>query len=382
MLVENKEDTMKVKIWLRLMIWLVAILLPIAANATPKYTVMDLGTLGGPGSEADSLNARGQIAGTSDINIWNPDIGRWWWHAFFWDTETGLVDLGTLGGPTSWAIGLNNRGQVVGAADTTFQGQTWHGFFWDPQTGLMDLGTLGGPTSYAWALNNRGQIVGAADLAGTTAPGQKWRAYIWDKKRGMVDLGSLGGPTSDARGINDRGQVVGAADMADAAWPNQHWHAYLWDEEAGMADLGTLGGPTSFARGINDKDTVVGSADTGFWNYDYGWWQVRAFIWNPKVGMRDLGTLGGPTSYAWALNNRGQIVGAADVEGTTVPGQKWHACLWDIKDGLVDLNDLISASEGWELTDARAINNAGQIAGYGLHNGSWRAFVLSPTPKP
>jgi probable HAF family extracellular repeat protein len=369
---------------LRLMIWLLAILLPIAANAAPKYTVMDLGTLGGPSSDAYALNSRGQAAGISDYR-WDFNMSMWLWRAFLWNPRTGMIDLGMLGGPTSYARGLNDRGQVVGVADVVgnpINSQTWHAFFWDPQTGMTDLGTLGGPTSYAWVLNNRGQVAGAADMVGTTAPGQRWHAFLWDKESSLVDLGSLGGPTSDARGINNRGQVIGTSDMPDATWPNQHWHAYLWDEKAGMVDLGTLRGPTSFARGINDRGLVVGSADTDHWDFRYGWWQVHGFIWEPRVGMRDLGTLGGPTSHAWAVNNRGEVVGVSDVAGTTAPGQKWHACLWGIKGGLLDLNELISPFEGWELTDARAINDAGQIAGYGLHNGFRRAFVLSPTPRP
>jgi hypothetical protein len=44
-----------------------------------------------------------------------------------------------------------------------------------------------------------------------------------------------------------------------------------------------------------------------------------------------------------------------------------------------DLNDLIPAGSGWTLTEARAINSSGQIAGTGLIGGERHAFLLTPT---
>ena len=37
---------------------------------------------------------------------------------------------------------------------------------------------------------------------------------------------------------------------------------------------------------------------------------------------------------------------------------------------------LLPAGSGWVLTEAWAINNAGEIVGYGSHNGIRRAFLL------
>jgi hypothetical protein len=46
---------------------------------------------------------------------------------------------------------------------------------------------------------------------------------------------------------------------------------------------------------------------------------------------------------------------------------------------MTDLNTLLlSTIIGWELADATDINDAGQIAGYGFHNGATRAFLLTP----
>jgi probable HAF family extracellular repeat protein len=45
---------------------------------------------------------------------------------------------------------------------------------------------------------------------------------------------------------------------------------------------------------------------------------------------------------------------------------------------MLDLNDLIGPGGGWTLVDARAINDAGQITGYGTVGNETRAFLLTP----
>ncbi len=50
---------------------------------------------------------------------------------------------------------------------------------------------------------------------------------------------------------------------------------------------------------------------------------------------------------------------------------------------MIDLNDLIPSNSGWMLADAKAINDSGQIVGYGFDiNGEQHAFLLTPIPEP
>ena len=69
-----------------------------------------------------------------------------------------------------------------------------------------------------------------------------------------------------------------------------------------MRDLGTLGGWSSAAVAINDRGQIVGTSVTKTKNGD-GDPVSHAFLWqNGK--MRDLGTLGGWSSAAVAINDR------------------------------------------------------------------------------
>src|SRR5712692_5455338 len=69
-----------------------------------------------------------------------------------------IVDVGTLGGASSEATGVNNSGQVVGSS-TTAAGAT-HGFLYAGGA-MTDLGTMiGGSSSHATGINDLGQVVG------------------------------------------------------------------------------------------------------------------------------------------------------------------------------------------------------------------------------
>ena len=113
-----------------------------------------------------------------------------------------IQDLGTLGGSSSAAYGINDSGQVVGFSRTA--SGPHHAFLWTTDGGMQDLGTLGGSNSYAYGINDSGQVVGFS----YTASGD-YHAFLWTADGGMQDIGTLGGSNSDAYGINDSGQIVG-----------------------------------------------------------------------------------------------------------------------------------------------------------------------------
>jgi len=200
--------------------------------------------------------------------------------------------LPPLGGVRTSPHTINDRGQVVGVAETP-TGASYI-FLWDKEQGLRNLGRSDDPPHAGrLTLNNAGQI------AGTVAdPNGNLRAFLWDLRdpnSGKQLLGTLGGLRSVATSLNDKGQIVGYAEI-----PARHRHAFLWDAAGGMRDLGTLGGPQSFALGVNDAGQVVGYAETA----DR---RSHAVLWDPAEGTIDLGDAGvGP--FECDINNRGLVV--------------------------------------------------------------------------
>ena len=132
-----------------------------------------------------------------------------------------------------------------------------------------------------------------------------------------------------------------------------------------MRSLGTLaGGTSSWAFGINNSGQVAGYSGTasGF---------NHAFISGANGGaLRDLGTLGGRFSFGLALNNYGQVTGRAE----TSAGQT-HAFLSGVNGGpLQDLGTL-----GGFSSAGNAINDLGWVVGtsYLSDNASQRAFLYT-----
>jgi len=147
-------------------------------------------------------------------------------------------------------------------------------------------------------------------------------------------------------------------------------HAFLYADGV-MTDLGTMAGASlSEATAINDQGQIAG----------HGWVQGshHAFIYENGV-MKDLGTLGGRRSFAYDINNHGQVVGNSN----DPDDNDYFAYLYD-GGVMIDLNTLIDPASGWTLHGANGINDRGQIAAYGCRNGECGALLLdlAAVPEP
>ncbi len=321
-----------------------------------------------------------------------------------------LVDLGTLGGDASFALGLNNRGQVVGTSRTTGSPRPQIAFSWDRGT-MESLGTLEGSTfSRAFRANNRGVAVGEA-----FTPGGESRAVVWENGA-LRELPPRSGFSSAvANDVNDRGQVVGVSGG----------RAILWDEDE-LRNLGAISSSseaTSRGNAIAANGLIAGTAQTDLIS-SFGSRVSHAFLWR-NGRMIDLGALGQETNFsvAYGVNPRGEVVGESIITGNTYHAFRWRngrledlhpeelglthsrasdvnssgqvvgwassfhnfptfgaaaALLWT-GDQAVNLNEVVADAADWDLRAATGINDGGQIVGYGLLDGQTRAFLLIPT---
>jgi probable HAF family extracellular repeat protein len=307
-------------------------------------------------------------------------------------------------GANSAALGINNKGEVVGYS---FQGEDYQAFLYSSSDqSLTDVGSLGGKINAACAINDAGQVTGySQDGNGNLL------AFVFSRNQPIASLGTLdGASTSEAFGINNTGAVVGDSqsgnqshrpvlfsngsvqdlglgrsnelDALETAYAindaghivgrhsagNNAFHAFLF-VNGNTTDFRTLGGANGEALAINKNGLVVGDSDTADG-------LAHAFIFDHSQ-LKDLGTLPGfdNASYARGINNSGDIVGESD------SADQKRAFLFT-KGQLLELDKLAEnlSEAGFNSLDvAFGINDKGWIVGYGTTSDNLTAaFVAVP----
>jgi len=307
----------------------------------PRYLIVPLGALGGTSSAANSINDRGWVMGAANL------AGNTTVHATLW-IYGKTIDLGTLGGPSSsiaWTAVKNNNGLIAGISDTSIVdplGEVWscaEGFF---------------PSS-----------------SGHTCLGFAWQDGV------MRALPTLGGNNGFAAGDNNLGQIAGWAetpihDPTCISPQVLQFEAVVYGPKQNqIQQLPPFPGDVDgAATAINDIGQVVGISGICA-NAIGGASAAHAVLWENGTPT-NIGNLGG---VAWntptAINNKGVVIGFSDLPGDSAGSPNYHAFLWTKSGGMTDLGTL----PGDTMSVAWGINAQGQVVGQSIGSAGSRAFL-------
>ncbi len=350
------------------------------ALSAAEYSLIEIPA---PLNHAVGLNNRGDVVGDAGPGSPGPSPSG----ALVYHGITGVLTLlpcqGTSG-CSSVATGVNDHGDVVGTNNSSV-GAPPNAAIWLSNGGVT---VLENTFSFGVGINNQGQAVGNSydfhgDQSGfvTDSLGQTHLTLIWLIQCGF---GFCGAQTGGAA-INDLGHAVGWSDWgaeppsepgAGQAWSGIH--AVMW-VNGSPTDLGALGNHTyASAHSVNNLDAVVGNSTVGAASH--------AFLYR-NGSMGDLGNLPGEpqlNSDALDINDQGEIVGWSDVRLDADHSITQRAFV--MKNGQMQNLTFLLDPQVWariRLTEATSIDCHGLIAanGYEAASGAKHAYLLVPN-KP
>lgn len=221
---------------------------------------LDAGTRAG--SKAAAINERGQVAGAGWVAI----AGGLQYRAYLWSPQGGKTYVGAFG-MSSVATALNDTGTVTGYAEGPEGGpRSILAFRWTRREGIRAIGAL--PDEFTWAtgINEAGQIVGATPFA----PEQRPHAFVWTPRQGLRDLGTGTGERSSATKITDDGVVIG-----DIISFGTLYHGFVWTRSTGMIEFAAgQPGIETFTTDVNRAGQVVG----GFGGRAFLWTRPQGVV--------------------------------------------------------------------------------------------------------
>jgi probable HAF family extracellular repeat protein len=324
------------------------------ARAQTSYAFKDLGTMGGASITAYGVNSLGQAVGGY------APVGGTGYRVFLYlpapayGLPAGANDIGTL--VSSIATSINDSGEVVG--------RDAHAFIWVASAryglpaGMNDLNVLpqinaaGFVALSAYAINNNHVVSGTARSLTDNSP----HGFAFDLDSGVyTDLGST---MTVGRSINNNPlpQVVGS----------QLMYNFVDNTYTSLAGYNPMG--MNNAGGITATGLVGGS--------------YHGFYRSPSGQWTDLGWLGYASARVNGINNAG--VNPAVVVGYSYTSQLLaHAFRWRVGSSAMDDLNKISAGLGkFTLVEATAVGDSGDIVGYATISvkGSnvYHAFLLTP----
>ncbi len=254
------------------------------------------------------------------------------------------------GASQTFVSAINDSGVAIGNAQI---GGATRGFVFDRGT-LTSIDTFGGASSSVTAINAAGDVIGSAQAA----DGQ-WHAFFW-RDGLLTKLTPQGYAYSFLGKMNSVGEVIGTA--VDAS--NRSYAFFAKPTQNGadvsVVRLQTGSGSSSYFSDINESGLVAGNATVNG--------VPHAVLYEGRVAhLRDLGTFGGGGSYAWRLNESGDVLG--DVQGEDFR----YSVFVLLKDGVT----FMSINAATPDTYSGDISDNGQVYLRGYDGANYHAYVYS-----
>ena len=302
-------------------------------------------------------------------------------------TGNGLVRWEPERGSIGILADINNQNVMVGWEEVPSQNGTLenHVFIYSPSIGTQFLSNRIPNNIYEVSkINNLNQIIGTWSHVLHDFPYEQHKAFVYDPDNGFMDLGEIvstkfkiknGYVESESKLLNDQGQVAGILNAeeffigssGDRTLPkfNGIW---IWEKAKGLWKHTSEEEYT--LASLNQKGQIVGYYNEGS--------HSQPFYADMQKGM--ISILKKCDTYGEALwiNDTGQVVGSY----WTWNSGKWRetrkAFLWNKSEGLRNLNQLIPQDSLWKITEAKMINNRGEIIAIGLYEGIQHTVLLIP----
>jgi uncharacterized membrane protein len=338
-----------------------------AAQPAPpqvQYTLIELG-----GRQPIDIAESGEIVGT---RYSTPERI----HAAYWpDSQSEPIDLGTIPGLNSGAVGINPRREMAGNAFSNDQSVNRPLFWANPGSGPAILpGLPSGWQGNAFDINPSGQIVGVFNTSDLSVQ----RAILWPTGNAApvyLPQLSAGLPLGVAASINASGGIQGDSCSADFS----ECHVVFWaNSTSNPVALASPEGDfintdITLGHSINGPGNMVGVA------YNADGSGFRAVYWasssSPALILSTVGEF--TNTFALGISDNGQIVGF----GYDQDFSRQRPLLWpSATSQAIDLSTFFPAGSTWDLDNlqANAVNNRGEIIGKGFKDGRTQAFVLVP----
>jgi hypothetical protein len=259
---------------------------------------------------AHGINNQGQIVGRSPCSGMLSGSISCYWSGPSADPEALPVTIFSLTDYyNNCAYGINEGGQVAGSMQVEPSTMVhYHAVWWSADHSVTDLGTLGGNTSTARGINDAGWVVGDADNSDGYHRACIWASWLPGQQPIEIVTLPPGGLYSSGVAINTQGNVVGVADLTPGLGLG---HAFFWNQQTGAAQDICPTDYESFAYGISDANQVIGSLFGG----------LGAFYWTPGSVRKDLNDMvvnlpaGVTLSSAKAISRNGRYISGFDSQG-------------------------------------------------------------------